>query len=131
VVQIIGRAHRYGQERTVHVYKLLAVGTTDVIMASLAKDKDVMLQALVTKTYTMSPGTSISQLHLSASSGTTCIDLDNMFEGNTGEESDPEAEQVECNEGKEMGRGGAKAKAKVKEKERNGTFKWLTAVFIC
>jgi len=61
VVQIIGRAHRYGQERTVHVYKLLAVGTTDVIMASLAKDKDVMLQALVTKTEAMNPGMFTSQ----------------------------------------------------------------------
>ncbi len=59
VVQIIGRAHRYGQERTVHVYKLLAVGTTDVIMASLARDKDVMLQALVTRTQSISPSKSI------------------------------------------------------------------------
>ncbi len=58
MVQIIGRAHRYGQEQIVHVYKLLAVGTTDVIMASLAKDKDVMLQALVTKTEAMNPSTS-------------------------------------------------------------------------
>ena len=37
-------------DKSVHVYKLLAVGTMEVIMASLAKDKDVMLQALVTKT---------------------------------------------------------------------------------
>ena len=61
VVQIIGRAHRYGQKRIVHVYRLLAVGTTDVIMASLAKDKDVMLQALVTKTKAISPSESNSQ----------------------------------------------------------------------
>ncbi len=47
------------QERTVHVYKLLAVGTTDVIMASLARDKDVMLQALVTRTQSISPSKSI------------------------------------------------------------------------
>ncbi|KAF8881075.1 hypothetical protein BD779DRAFT_1473544 [Infundibulicybe gibba] len=48
-VQIIGRAHRLGQKKEVHVYKLAALGTTDVIMSSLARSKDEMLNALVSQ----------------------------------------------------------------------------------
>ncbi|KAF8872160.1 hypothetical protein BD779DRAFT_1679866 [Infundibulicybe gibba] len=48
-VQIVGRAHRLGQKKQVHVYRLAALGTTDVIMSSLARSKDEMLNALVTK----------------------------------------------------------------------------------
>lgn len=48
-VQVIGRAHRLGQEKIVHVYNLLALHTTDVIMASLASGKNDMLQSLLSK----------------------------------------------------------------------------------
>ncbi|KAM6488891.1 P-loop containing nucleoside triphosphate hydrolase protein [Amanita muscaria] len=55
-VQIVGRAHRLGQTRPVHVYHLLAIGTTDVIISSMAREKDEMLQALLTRTIKEAPG---------------------------------------------------------------------------
>ncbi|KAM6488893.1 P-loop containing nucleoside triphosphate hydrolase protein [Amanita muscaria] len=55
-VQIIGRAHRLGQTRPVHVYHLLAIGTTDVIISSMAREKNDMLQALLTRTIQQAPG---------------------------------------------------------------------------
>ena len=55
-VQIVGRAHRLGQTRPVYVYHLLAVGTTDVIISSMAREKNDMLQALLTRTVKQTPG---------------------------------------------------------------------------
>lgn len=49
VVQIIGRVHRIGQKETVHVFKLMAVLTTDIHMSNLARSKSVMLSSLLTK----------------------------------------------------------------------------------
>lgn len=49
VTQIVGRANRLGQTKTVHVYTLSALGSTDVLMAFLAREKDDMLEALMTK----------------------------------------------------------------------------------
>ncbi|KAM6491331.1 P-loop containing nucleoside triphosphate hydrolase protein [Amanita muscaria] len=54
-IQIIGRAHRLGQEKPVHVYHLLAVGTTDVIISSMAREKNDMLKALLTRTIKEAP----------------------------------------------------------------------------
>ncbi|KAJ8688852.1 hypothetical protein PTI98_013597 [Pleurotus ostreatus] len=47
--QIIGRSARLTQENAVHVYHLLALGTTDVIMARMARQKGEMLKTLLSK----------------------------------------------------------------------------------
>ncbi|KAF4584742.1 hypothetical protein EYR38_001973 [Pleurotus pulmonarius] len=47
--QIIGRSARLTQEHAVHVYHLLALGTTDVIMARMARQKGEMLKTLLSK----------------------------------------------------------------------------------
>jgi SNF2 family DNA or RNA helicase len=57
--QIIGRAHRFGQRKKVHVYQILAVGTTDVIITSLAREKNAMLQALLSKSREVVPSKNI------------------------------------------------------------------------
>lgn len=49
VEQIIGRAWRRGQEKTVRVYNMIALGTTDVMMSAMAKTKGDMLRAFVMK----------------------------------------------------------------------------------
>lgn len=46
-VQIIGRVHRLGQKNTVRVYRITALKTTDVVMSSMAREKNEMLEALV------------------------------------------------------------------------------------
>ncbi|KAJ8463834.1 hypothetical protein ONZ45_g17445 [Pleurotus djamor] len=43
IEQIIGRAAHLTQEKPVHVYHLLALGTTDLMMTTLAKEKGDML----------------------------------------------------------------------------------------
>ncbi|TFK61411.1 P-loop containing nucleoside triphosphate hydrolase protein [Pluteus cervinus] len=47
--QVIGRAWRLGQLLQVTVYMMLALGTTDITMASMATSKDMMLKAFVSK----------------------------------------------------------------------------------
>ncbi|RXW11953.1 hypothetical protein EST38_g13902, partial [Candolleomyces aberdarensis] len=46
--QIVGRAHRLGQSRTVHVYNMIALRTTDVLMRPGATRKSDMLEQLLT-----------------------------------------------------------------------------------
>lgn len=62
VTQIIGRAHRMGQKKPVHVYELMALGTTDAVMATLAAGKDMMLNALLSKH--PNKGTIIFSIHV-------------------------------------------------------------------
>jgi TATA-binding protein-associated factor len=45
--QIIGRAWRQPQWKTVKVYHLLALDTTDVLMSSVARGKQEMLQTFL------------------------------------------------------------------------------------
>jgi len=45
--QVDGRAHRYGQEEEVHIYHLLALDTTDIIMCGHSSEKTTMMNALV------------------------------------------------------------------------------------
>ncbi|KAF4598990.1 hypothetical protein EYR40_006078 [Pleurotus pulmonarius] len=47
--QIIGRSARLTQEHPVHVYHLVALGTTDVLMSTMAREKGEMLRTLFTK----------------------------------------------------------------------------------
>ncbi len=47
--QVIGRAWRLGQEREVTVYMLMALGTIDITMASMATSKDKMLKGFMSK----------------------------------------------------------------------------------
>ncbi|TFK64365.1 P-loop containing nucleoside triphosphate hydrolase protein [Pluteus cervinus] len=47
--QVIGRAYRFGQRLEVQVYNILALGTSDVIMTSMAGSKGKMLEGLLTK----------------------------------------------------------------------------------
>ncbi|KIM38289.1 hypothetical protein M413DRAFT_12967 [Hebeloma cylindrosporum] len=47
--QTDGRAWRYGQEKTVHVYHLLALNTTDIIMHGHSNEKTTMMNAFVKK----------------------------------------------------------------------------------
>ncbi|KDQ27212.1 hypothetical protein PLEOSDRAFT_1106091 [Pleurotus ostreatus PC15] len=47
--QIIGRAARLTQENAVHVYHLVALGTTDVLMSTMAREKGEMLATLFSK----------------------------------------------------------------------------------
>lgn len=49
VEQIIGRSARLTQDKPVHVYYLIALQTTDVLMSTLAQEKGEMLQTLLTK----------------------------------------------------------------------------------
>jgi SNF2 family DNA or RNA helicase len=44
-----------GQTKKVHVYQILAVGTTDVIITSLAREKNDMLKALVSHSQEVMP----------------------------------------------------------------------------
>lgn len=60
VTQVVGRANRFGQKKTVHVYIMAALGSTDVLMRFLASDKHDMLEALMTK----EPNHGISQFIL-------------------------------------------------------------------
>lgn len=45
--QTEGRVHRYPQKREVWIIHILALGTTDVIMSSMARGKKDMLDAFV------------------------------------------------------------------------------------
>lgn len=45
VRQVIGRAWRLGQTKVVTVYHLIAKGTTDVLMSTMARTKSEMLDA--------------------------------------------------------------------------------------
>ncbi|KAJ8474911.1 hypothetical protein ONZ45_g15788 [Pleurotus djamor] len=49
VEQIIGRCARLTQEKPVHIYYLLALQTTDVLMTTLAREKGEMLDTLLTR----------------------------------------------------------------------------------
>ncbi|KAF9491153.1 hypothetical protein BDN71DRAFT_1510617 [Pleurotus eryngii] len=49
IEQIIGRSARLTQQKPVHVYYLIALQTTDVLMSTLAQEKGEMLQTLLTK----------------------------------------------------------------------------------
>ena len=58
-MQIIGRAHCFGQRKKVHVYQIVVVSTTDVIIMSLAREKNAMLQALLSKSREVVPSKNI------------------------------------------------------------------------
>ncbi|THU75620.1 hypothetical protein K435DRAFT_706785, partial [Dendrothele bispora CBS 962.96] len=47
--QIIGRAHRQPQRRTVKVIHILANDSTDILMSSMAKGKSAMFEAFIQK----------------------------------------------------------------------------------
>ena len=47
--QITGRCHHRGQTRDVTAFHIVAMGTTDVMMSSMAKTKGEMLQGFVAK----------------------------------------------------------------------------------
>ena len=55
MTQIIGCMHQLGQTQKVHVYQILVVGTTDVIIMSLALEKNAMLQVLLSKSKEILP----------------------------------------------------------------------------
>jgi SNF2 family DNA or RNA helicase len=47
--QITGRAHRRGQTKTVKVFHIVALYTTDVLMSEVARAKGEMLMAFVAR----------------------------------------------------------------------------------
>lgn len=49
ILQIIGRVWRHGQTKEVLVYRVLALGTTDIIVSGVAMHKQHMLQGFLQK----------------------------------------------------------------------------------